>query len=200
MYQDSPTSRNEFVRIGQATWDLGLNSLKSGNISVLLPKGDILITKTGRSLRELNPDSDLVVARHSDAERGEASCEFFVHRGIYRGTNDEGRGAILHCHPPCTIAASLIWQDKIPSSYNEARDVIDAPPILESRNRESLGEDPAGIAAALAKAKIVAVRGHGTFALAATLEECLYLTHLLETSCRISFMRSSAASVKGCMS
>jgi ribulose-5-phosphate 4-epimerase/fuculose-1-phosphate aldolase len=199
MYQDCRTSRNEFVKTGQATWDLGLNSLKSGNISVLLPKGDILITKTGRSLRELNPDTDLVITRHSDEERGEASCEFYVHRGIYRGTKDEGRGAILHCHPPCTIAASFVWPDKIPSSYNEARDVIEATPIVESRNRESLGEDPALIAAALTTAKIVAIRGHGTFALAATLEECLYLTHLLENSCRVLFMRSNAAAVRGCL-
>jgi ribulose-5-phosphate 4-epimerase/fuculose-1-phosphate aldolase len=49
------------------------------------------------------------------------------------------------------------------------------------------------IADALKDAKIVAIRGHGTFALAETLHECLYLTHLLETSCRMSFMRSSMA-------
>ena len=46
----------EFVKVGQATWDLGLNSLKSGNMSLLLPNRHILITKTGRSLRGLNSE------------------------------------------------------------------------------------------------------------------------------------------------
>ena len=63
--------------------------------------------------------------------------------------------------------------------------------IVASRNRESLGEDPAGIGRALTLNKIVAVRAHGTFALAETLEQCLYLTHLLESSCRVLFLRSN---------
>ena len=65
--------------------------------------------------------------------------------------------------------------------------------------RKRLGEDAEQIADALKEAKIVAVRGHGTFALAETLHECLYLTHLLETSCRVSFMRSSVLGVKAAM-
>ena len=199
MNQDSLNCGAEFVRVGQATWDLGLNSLKSGNMSFLLPDRHILITKTGRSLRELNSETDLVAMDFSETERGEASCEFYVHRGIYLGVNDHHRGAILHCHGPCTIAATWVWENYIPPSYNEAKDVLGKTGILESRDREALGEDAGQIADALKEAKIVAVRGHGTFALAETLHECLYLTHLLETSCRVSFMRASVLSVKAAM-
>jgi L-fuculose-phosphate aldolase len=189
----------EFVSVGQASWELGLNSLKSGNMSVLLRDHRILITKTGRSLKGLNFGTDLIATDLNETERGEASSEFYVHRGIYLGVNDHQRGAILHCHGPCTIAATWVWEDNIPPSYNEAKDVLESTRILESRHQESHGEDPEPIAGSLREAKIVAVRGHGTFALAATLRECLYLTHLLETSCRVSFMRSSARSVKAAL-
>jgi len=181
----------EFVKVGQATWDLGLNSLKSGNMSLLLPNRHILITKTGRSLRGLNSETDLIAVDCRETERGEASCEFYVHRAIYLAVNDHQGGTILHCHGPCTIAATWVSEDHIPPSYNEAKDVLGKTRVLESRDQETLGEDADQIADTLRDAKIVAIRGHGTFALAETLHECLYLTHLLETSCRVTFMRSS---------
>lgn len=192
MHKDSTKTRKQIVQIGRDTWDLGLNSLKSGNISVLLPGRNILITKTGTSLRNLDPLTDLTVVNHSDTDRGEASCEFHVHRAIYELTRCSS-GAILHCHSPCTIAASGIWKRSIPPAYNEARDVLGETDILNSRDREQLGEDPTIIGQALGLNKIVAIRGHGTFALGETLEKCLYLTHLLETSCRVLFLRAHAS-------
>jgi ribulose-5-phosphate 4-epimerase/fuculose-1-phosphate aldolase len=190
VYKDSKT-RNQIIQVGRTTWELGLNSLKSGNISVLLPSQDILITKTGRSLRDLDPRTDLAVVPHLEPDRGEASCEFHVHRAIYDLAGC-AQGAILHCHPPCSIAASCILKRHIPPAYNEAKDVLGQTLILDSRDRESLGEDPASIGHALSLNKIIAVKGHGTFALAQTLEQCLYLTHLLENSCRVLFLRANS--------
>jgi L-fuculose-phosphate aldolase len=188
VYEDSSTTRGEIVTAAQATWELGLNSLRSGNVSVLLSAESILITKSGRSLRGLNPYSDLIVVGPLETDRGEASCEFYVHRGIYERAA-RGRGAILHCHPLYTVAASWVCGESIPPGYNEAKDVLGQTLILESQDHERLGEDPASIARALTENKIVAVRGHGTFALAETLDECLYLTHLLENSCHVLFLR-----------
>jgi len=182
-------ARDEIVKVGKLTWELGLNSLLSGNISIMLPNRDILITKTGKSLRALDPDEDLTVVADVESSRGQASCEFFVHRGIYR-IGGYAAGAILHCHPPHSIAASFALTDCIPPSYNEARDVLGATRIVESQNRESMGEDPSVVGRALGMNRIVAVRGHGTFALAETIERSLYLTHLLETSCRVMFLKS----------
>ena len=194
MYEDSSTTRSEIVNAAQATWELGLNSLRSGNVSVLLSTDNILITKSGRSLRGLNPYSDLIVVNPFETDRGEASCEFYVHRGIYKRVA-RGRGAILHCHPLYTVAASWVCDERIPPSYNEAKDVLGQTLVLESQDQEKLGEDPASIARALTENKIVAVRGHGTFALAETLDECLYLTHLLENSCHVLFLRGETVSV-----
>jgi ribulose-5-phosphate 4-epimerase/fuculose-1-phosphate aldolase len=192
VYRDSTETRKQIVQTGRATWELGLNSLKSGNISVLLPNRRILITKTGRSLRNLKPRKDLTTVPRSQTGRGEASCEFDVHRAIYEITGCAGgAGAILHCHPPCSIAASSLLRRAIPPAYNEPSDVLGQTVIVESRDRESLGEDPAVIGGALSMNKIIAVRAHGTFALAETLEQCLYLTHLLESSCRVLFLRSN---------
>jgi len=194
VYEDSSTTRSEIVNAAQATWDLGLNSLRSGNVSVRLSTDDILITKSGRSLRGLSPYSDLIVINPLQSDRGEASCEFYVHRGIYKRAA-RGRGAILHCHPVYTIAATWVCDERIPPAYNEAKDVLGQTLVLKSQDQESLGEDPVSIARALTENKIVAVRGHGTFALAETLDECLYLTHLLENSCHVLLLRGQTASV-----
>lgn len=94
-----------------------------------------------------------------------------------------------------TIAASWVCDARIPPAYNEAKDVLGHTLVLESQDQESSGEDPASIARALTDNKIVAVRGHGTFALAETLDECVYLTHLLENSCHVLFLRRQTASV-----
>ena len=100
-------TRKQMVKVGRITWELGLNSLKSGNISVLMPNRDIVITKTGKSLRDLHVEDDLTIVPKTKPDRGEASGEFYVHRGIYQASAC-GRGAILHCHPLHTIAASSI--------------------------------------------------------------------------------------------
>lgn len=177
-------ARNEIVKIGRISWDLGLNSLKSGNLSVIMPNRDILITRTGKSLRELQPGKDLTIVPSVESDRGNASCEFYVHRAIYQITGT-GSGAILHCHPPCSIAASSAFEENIPPAYNEAKDVLGTTAILNSADRESFGENPANVGHALRMNAIVAVRGHGTFALAENLAQGLYLTELLERSCRI---------------
>jgi len=190
VHKDSAKMRKQLVQVGRDTWDLGLNSLKSGNISVFLAGHNILITKTGRSLRNLNPLNDLTVVNRSQTDRGEASCEFHVHRAIYELTGCAA-GAILHCHPPCTIAATRILKHRIPPTYNEAKDVLGETTILNSQDRELQGEDPTIIGQALSLNRIVAIREHGTFALGETLEQCLYLTHLLETSCRVFFLRAN---------
>jgi L-fuculose-phosphate aldolase len=93
-----------------------------------------------------------------------------------------------------------VCAEAIPPTYNEAKDVLGRTPVLESQDQERLGENPASIARALAESKIVAVRGHGTFALAETLDECLYLTHLLENSCHVLFLRSETNSVNALLS
>ena len=130
MHEDSLTTRAEFVKVGQATWDIGLNSLKSGNISLLLHNGDILITRTGRSMRGLDAVRDLISIGREETKRGDASCEFYVHRGIYGAAGDSRRGAIVHCHGPCTIAATGVWDDHIPPSFNEAENTVSRERIL----------------------------------------------------------------------
>jgi len=180
------------VKVGRITWELGLNSLKSGNISVLMPNRDIVITKTGKSLRDLHVEDDLTIVPQTKTDRGDASGEFYVHRGIYQASAC-GRGAILHCHPLHTIAASSIFESGIPPAFNEGRDVLGTTKIVESRNSENLGEDPTVIGRILCMDKVIVVRGHGTFALAERLEQCLYLTHLLENNCRILFLEKEPA-------
>ena len=73
----------------------------SGNFSVRLPSGDVLVTATGRHKGELTAD-DFVRLGGDGGSR--PSSDTVVHRTIYEHCSDAG--AIYHVHEPHAVAAT----------------------------------------------------------------------------------------------
>ncbi len=181
---DSKTLK-QFQVTGRMLMELGLNNSHSGNLSVLAGR-TICITRTGARLGALEwPDVVAVPLDFPPEAATQASRELVVHRRIYLETPHK---AVVHAHPPCTVALSML-RDIIEPADAEGRYYQPRVPVLKVR-------DPIGseeVAAALprmmrtdgGRAVLVVVRGHGTFAAAATLDEALKLTSSLEASCRI---------------
>ncbi|MFB6351519.1 MAG: methylthioribulose 1-phosphate dehydratase [Bradymonadaceae bacterium] len=79
----------------------------SGNLSVRLDSGEVLVTVTGRHKGELGPedfvrlgaDVDLV-----DTEAPRPSSDTVLHQTIYRRCS--GAGAVYHVHEPHAVAAT----------------------------------------------------------------------------------------------
>ena len=95
----------QFRSSGRDLFLAGVISSHGGNLS--LRQGDrILITRRGSMLARLE-ERDLIATglEENDADVMLASTEIGVHRATYQGTSAQ---AIVHAHPPCAIARSLV--------------------------------------------------------------------------------------------
>lgn len=178
----------QFRDIGRDIYLGGLISSHGGNMSVR--RGDrVTITRRGSMLGRLS-ESDLVdtdITPCSDDEH--CSRELVVHRSIYQAS---GATAIVHAHPVHTIYRSFVADTVLPID-SESRYVLgDAVEVFSPE--ESIASAEAGflLAGAFARgAKVAVLRGHGPFAIGATLAEAFYHITCLEASCAILDLRDS---------
>ncbi len=180
----------ELIAVGRELYERGLQTTRSGNISVR--DGDLfLITGTGTNLGRLKR-SDLVTVdlRDSTPIPADASRETPVHRAVYNATDAR---AIVHAHPPYAIAlAEVAKQQGITPIHNEGVAGLKWVPIIDSSvHGEEGGEDPTAIVAELSRWCSVVVRHHGAFVIGANLDEALYRMLLLEDVCKISCILQS---------
>ena len=182
---------SQFQTVGRDLFARGLVSSNSGNLSIRL--GDrLIITRRGCRLGCLE-EHDLIETGVSKNDRFTplASTELAVHRAIYQTTSAL---AIVHAHPPHTIALSLTETEVVPNCA-EGLAMLGRVPILgwhTDGKSESLADV---IAQALTAHRIVMVHGHGSFAIGQLLEEAYNYTTILEESCQvICLLRSLGAS------
>lgn len=100
-------ARREIVEVARSLFDRGLATGSSGNISVKLPDGTILVTPTNVSLGRLDPDRISHLAVDGSLLAGDPpSKEAFLHRAIY-AARGEARG-IVHLHATYSAAVSCM--------------------------------------------------------------------------------------------
>jgi len=175
---------SQFQTVANELFTRGLISSHSGNLSIRM--GDrIIITRRGCMLGCLQ-ENDLIETGIDKNDRSTplASTELAVHRAIYQATPAL---AVVHAHPPHAIALSLVETEIVPND-DEGLAIIGLVPILgcdmEVRPRR-LSVLASMIADALKEHRIVAVRGHGCFAIGQLLEEAHNCTTALEESCQV---------------
>ncbi len=100
--------REDICRLGRSLFDRGLTCGASGNISVRLPDGGLLMTPTGSSLGRLDP------ARLSRFDAGgrfvdgdPPTKEMALHAAFYE-TRGAGTGAVVHLHSTHSVALSML--------------------------------------------------------------------------------------------
>jgi L-fuculose-phosphate aldolase len=166
----------EFERIGKRLFAEHLVGGNFGNISVRKGNEGFYIKQTGSYLDEV--DKLVFVPLQGDVPET-ASSEYRVHREVYRKTNHE---AIVHAHPPCAVAASLVMDAIVPE---DSEGVMFCPKIPVVRGAPGSQEIADAVANVLSSSKLVIARGHGTFAAGKTLDEAYVYTSLAEHSCRV---------------
>lgn len=99
--------RAELCEIGRALWQRQMVAANDGNLSALLPGGQVLCTPTGVSKGFLTPDMLSVVALDGSPVRGErrVSTEVLMHLRVYR--EDPAVGAVVHAHPLYATAFAI---------------------------------------------------------------------------------------------
>ncbi len=108
-----------------------------------------------------------------------ASSEYRVHREVYLATR---YAAIIHAHPPYTVAASLNLDEIVPIDSEGEMFCPRIPVVTGMPGTDELARNVAG---GLGTAHVVVARGHGTFAGGRTLDEAYLFTSLAEHACRV---------------
>lgn len=177
-----------FRDLGRDIFLGGLISSHGGNMSVR--HGDrITITRRGSMLGRLGED-DLVETRVDPCEEDEhCSRELVVHRAIYHACD---ASAIVHAHPVHTVYRSLVGDTVAPVDSESVYVLGASVPVLAPKTSIASAEAGELLAGAFARgSKIAVLRGHGPFAVGATLEEAYYHVTCLEASCHVLDLRES---------
>ena len=172
---------SQFQEVGRDLFTRGLVSSHTGNLSIRL--GDnLIITRRGSQLGCLQ-EQDLIETGifKNDRSTPFASTELAVHRTIYQVTSAL---AVIHAHPPHSIALSLKEKKIVPNS-TEGYNTIGVVPVLGWGMEVKPGGMADIIAEALKDRRIIMVHGHGTFATGQLLEEAFNYTTTLEENCQV---------------
>ena len=89
-------SSEEIIKVGKRLYEQKLTYGTSGNISMLLENGQILITGTGTRLGYLSKEDVVLITKDGDDISGHASSERYLHCAIYKKRPDVK--AIIHVH------------------------------------------------------------------------------------------------------
>jgi L-fuculose-phosphate aldolase len=178
---------NQFQNVGNVLSSHGLVSSASGNLSIRM--GDrLIITRRGSNLGALQ-EKDLIETGITKNDRATpmASIELPVHRAIYQNTQAR---AIVHAHPTHVIVISLM-EKVISSSYIAEFCALNPVPVIGWGMEVKAGGLSEQISEALKDNQIVAVHGHGSFAIGSLLDEALNWTTGLEEACKVLCLMKS---------
>lgn len=195
-YLTEAQARESIAEYCALLWDRRLVTGTSGNVSVRLAGGDLIVTPTLRSLRALTP-GELVRTDAAGTSRDPAqrpTSELPLHLAAY-GVRPDIR-AVIHTHPTFCVVCSK-------RGRVFARDTVGA--------RETLGEvawtpyRPAGsvdlanvTAEQFARGiDVVMMERHGLSAIGETLEQAFVSTDLAEEAARIDFFSDALRGAQG---
>jgi L-fuculose-phosphate aldolase len=99
--------REELVRFGRLCYERHLLVAMDGNLSALLPDGNILCTRAGVHKGFLTEDDLVVIDRSGRKLRGQGNptSEMAMHLACYEERPDVR--AVIHTHPPISIAFTI---------------------------------------------------------------------------------------------
>jgi ribulose-5-phosphate 4-epimerase/fuculose-1-phosphate aldolase len=180
-------TRDAICRVGKSIFDRGLTAGSSGNISVRLSDGRVVMTPTNHSLGDLDPGRLSLFSAEGVQETGApATKEAFLHTCVY--CMRPGAGAVVHLHSTHSVAVSMI----------EGLDPDDLLPPLTAYYVMRVGRLPLvryfppgdrGLADAVGEAMrgahAVLLANHGPVVSGASLAEAQYATEELEETAKL---------------
>jgi L-fuculose-phosphate aldolase len=185
-YLDENQARRDIVRYCALLWDRRLVTGTSGNVSVRLQSGDLLVTPSQRSLRALD-ESELVRTEAAGSPRNPQqipTSELPLHVAAYAARDDIA--AIIHTHPTfCVVwtkTGSLFPRDTVGAreTLGEVAWTAYEPPGSQALANGAAAEFARGV-------DVVLMERHGVSAVGASLEYAFVQTDLAEEAARIAF-------------
>ena len=189
----------DLIEIAKITYQKGLVTASSGNISIRLDKNTILITTSGSSFGFLKKE-DLVKVNLEGkviaAKKGKRpSSELSLHLAIHKNLNPK---IVFHTHPKFTNAFFTTQEKLNPLTY-ETKLFVGSVPVIEQNSPNVL--DIAPIIEVLKTNSLVVLRNHGVVTIGDSLLDNLFLTEILEEAVQMQtiaklFVKSENKSIK----
>jgi L-fuculose-phosphate aldolase len=172
----------------------GQDDLIWGHASVRDPEGRGLWLKSAEwSLAEITADRVQLVDRDGAVLAGEGArhSEYPIHAEIMAARPDVG--AVVHTHPPYSVALAATGQPLRPVSHAANFFVPPAVPrFTDTADLILTRELGRSVAAALGDAPALFLVNHGIVTVGSTLEEATVTAVLLERACRQQLLTASA--------
>lgn len=178
--------RDEIVDVGKSLFDRGLTAGSTGNISVRLSNGRMVMTPTNASLGSLDPERLSCFSAEGVHESGDKPTkEAFLHQCMYC---KNGRRAVVHLHSTYSVAVSVLkkvdQRDVLPplTAYYVMR--VGALPLVPyfPPGDQALA---AAVGAAAADHHAVLMANHGPVVAGKSLKDAQYATEELEETAKL---------------
>lgn len=174
--------REDLVRHYRWLRQYGLNDSHSGNASVRA--GDtVWITPSGCCADLLEP-ADLIACSIADGPGEGASLDAALHLAVLAARPDAQ--AVLHSHGPATIALTMGCERFVPEDFEGRYYFPDGVPVVDAGYEGYVTESPQLVSAALSDQRACVYRGHGVYAVGATVNLAYKWSCSLEHSARIA--------------
>lgn len=193
MIGDTAELRQEIVRIGQLMYDKGLVVGADGNISARVGRDSFLVTPSGLPKGMLQADQLIVVdgqgrpvgsylARNRNLT---PTSELHMHLEAYRQRPDVN--AVVHAHPPTTIALSIagisMIEPYLPETLVMLGEVPTAPYSLPSSS-----ENADAIRELILTHDAIVLQRHGSLTVGRSILEAFLRLETLEQTAKVLFM------------
>lgn len=183
-------ARDDIARWAKSIFDRGLTGGSSGNISMRLSNGNLLVTPTGSSMGFLDPAKiSLLDATGSHISGDAPTKEVELHSAFYETRNSAG--AVVHLHSTHSVALSVL-PDTDPDN---------ALPPITAYGIMKLGKvkllpfflpgDPAmgdAVRGLLGKHSAVLLANHGPVVAGKNLDAAVYAMEELEETAKLSLI------------
>ncbi|AEH25310.1 aldolase [Pyrococcus yayanosii] len=176
--------KRALVKYSRLAHTKGLTGSFGGNISVRV-RDMVFIKGTGAVMGELTEGQVAILkldGRQVSAVR--PSSEWRLHLSVYKVRPDVR--AVVHLHPPYSIAVSILVKGELPLLTPEAELYLGRVPVLPFRPAGS-GELAEIVAGGLRRADAVLMERHGIVTVGKSLREAFYRAELVEESARLWF-------------
>lgn len=178
--------RQELLRFARLCYERNLLVALDGNLSALLPDGNVLCTKAGCHKGMLT-DADLVVIDRSGKKlrgEGDPTSEMAMHLACYDARPDVR--AVVHAHPPISVAFTVAGVSMAQCVLPEVVLTLGSIPTLDYRTTGT--QDLASLVGQHIRAHdAVLMDRHGAVCVG---------TNLLEAFCRLEIMEHTALITK----
>ncbi|WP_457741904.1 aldolase [Thermococcus sp.] len=181
----SRIAKRQLVLYSRKAHERGLTAAFGGNLSVRV--GELIFIKaTGVVMDEMSEEQVSVIDINGNQISGvRPSSEYRLHLEVYKIRPDVR--AIAHLHPPYSIVASTLLEEKLPIITPEAELYLGR--ILIAPFRPAGTEELAKVTAeALRETDAVLMARHGIVTVGKSLREAFYKAELVEESAKLWYL------------